>query len=478
MTKAQNKKQRRGEGGLKVVVVNVAMATIALTAAVVLLLVAMGYKFDLNGQLGRTGLVQVDSLPNGAVVSLDGIVQSMRTSFSKNVDAGWHTVTVSMDGYDIWTKSADVKPGMVTRLNYARLFPLDRQVTEVRDLGQIYQVSAPERRQFILVMQTHDQWELVDIRTNTPRFTKISIAPVFEAQVLKEAKEVAIAKWSDDGQKVLIRLTRADGQLEWAVMDLTQPEKALNLNREFSLGFSRVVLADGSGNTVFTLDGGNLRRADVGTKTITSVIESGVQTMSAYAGRVAYTRVTDDGQRLVGVWRQGADGELVVTKLAAGEGAVGLAQADYRGRSWIAYVSGGQIRVYDGQTDKIGRDESVAPIVSQDLQQCEPELTVGGLGRLIQVRCDGATRMVDLNEPETLHLVDKTDATARWLDDYMLYLQDGKDTYAIDFDGSNGRWILPTAGHPVVVSADDNWMYYVEFGEDGAARLVREALQI
>jgi hypothetical protein len=461
-------------------ITNSVMAATALAAAVILLLISMGYKFGIDGSLGRTGLVQINSLPSGSLVEADGKVQSMRTDFSKGVDAGWHSFVVTRDGYDVWRKTVEIKPGLVTRLNYVRLFPLERQTETLKTEEGLYRVFTAHGRQSILVLKSKTEWELVDIRTNQTRYTPVDVAGLFDREALATAKDIAVAKWSDDGQRVLVRVTMASDVVEWAMIDFTQLSKSVNLNKEFLLEFSEVVMADGFGSKVFVIERGNLRQADVGAKTITSVIQSQVAQIYGYAGRVAYVRnsaVEGEG-RIVGVWRDGADGELVVAKLGLETQAVAVAQADFQGRSWVAYVADGKVRVLDGLPDRVGSRESMAVVASQDFGACNGGLSVGGLGRFLRLRCDGATGMIDLDVPQDYYIVDKTEASVAWLDDYMLYLQDSKDTYVIDFDGVNGRWMLPVTGFPVVISTDNSWLYYVQPLEDGRFELQRQRLEI
>ena len=473
MVKQKRKTQRRKDGSLKVVFINTMMAVTALIAALVLLLISMGYKFGLDGTLGRTGLVQINSLPSGAEVEVDGKPQSMRTDFSKSFDAGWHNFAVSQEGFDIWRKAVEVKPGLVTRLNYVRLFPLARNAEFVRAEESLYRVFMASGRQTILSMKTQAEWELIDIRNDQTRYTPVALDSLFAEGVLLAAKDITVTAWSDNGQRALVRVTRGDDVVEWVVIDAGQVSRSVNLNKELSLEFTDVVFADGSGTKAYVLERGNLRQVDINAKIISAVVQPKVSAIHGFSGRVMYARTDDTGARLIEVWRDGANGPMRVGKIPAEtQGEIALVQAEFRGRSWVAYRLGGQVRVFEGMVDKVGTNESMEVTMEQAFASCDGGLSAAGQGRLIKLRCDDKTLMLDLEE-DALYTVDETAAVARWLDDYLLYLQDGVDTYAIDFDGANGRWLLPVSDFPVVASVDNRWMYYYDTTDEGEIELLR-----
>ena len=80
----------------------------------VLILVVQGYRYNsYDGKVEQGGLVQFDSRPSGATVSVDDITLSARTASKITLSSGRHTVKMTRDGYSTWQKNVSVTPGGV-----------------------------------------------------------------------------------------------------------------------------------------------------------------------------------------------------------------------------------------------------------------------------------------------------------------------------------------------------------------------------
>src|SRR5690606_25865776 len=83
------------------------LSTIVLT--VVLIFVALGYRFDQRDlTFDQGGLVQFRSAPEGAAITIDGQRQSIKTPEKANLDAGQHTFGMDLTGYRPWQKTVSL----------------------------------------------------------------------------------------------------------------------------------------------------------------------------------------------------------------------------------------------------------------------------------------------------------------------------------------------------------------------------------
>ena len=99
------------------------------TAAVLFML---GYRLDSgNGRLEQGALLQLDSKPNGADIYVDGRAIGSRTAAKHTVVAGVHTVKMTKNGYQDWSRTLDLAAGTLTWLDYSRLVPKERPVETV-----------------------------------------------------------------------------------------------------------------------------------------------------------------------------------------------------------------------------------------------------------------------------------------------------------------------------------------------------------
>lgn len=152
---------------IRLVVTESLMVLSVVALVVVLVLVVSGYWINANFEVERSGLLQVSSAPTGAVVTVDDGVWFQRTNTSKMISSGKHTLTVSKDGYDTWTKDVEVPEGLLYRLHYPRLFLLERTVEEVLPMTELVKVTVSPKRDSLLVYQTSG-WSRINLNSDTP----------------------------------------------------------------------------------------------------------------------------------------------------------------------------------------------------------------------------------------------------------------------------------------------------------------------
>ena len=108
----------------RVIATNIFMGLSVIAIVFVLMLIAMGFTFNESGNLEQSGLVQISSNPGNATVEIDGNTQFGRTQISKMLSATTHHFKVTKAGYDTWEKDLKVDAGLLTRVEWVRLFPL------------------------------------------------------------------------------------------------------------------------------------------------------------------------------------------------------------------------------------------------------------------------------------------------------------------------------------------------------------------
>ena len=122
-------KQKRNQV-VRVVLTEILMVLAIIPIVILLTLMAMGYHLGEDMTLEQSGLVQVISVPNGAAVKVDG-EEKFKTDASRMLTGGEHTLEITKDGYDSWSKKIDVVPGFLLRVRYARLFKTAREIETV-----------------------------------------------------------------------------------------------------------------------------------------------------------------------------------------------------------------------------------------------------------------------------------------------------------------------------------------------------------
>lgn len=137
---------------LKVIISEIIMVLTAVFAVVVLALITTGYWINEDLKVERQGMLQVISFPTGATVSIDGDSSWLqKTNFSKVLPVGEHQVSLSREGYDTWSKTITIAEGLLYRLQYPRLFPLEREKETIASTIGATHAYLSENREKLLV---------------------------------------------------------------------------------------------------------------------------------------------------------------------------------------------------------------------------------------------------------------------------------------------------------------------------------------
>jgi hypothetical protein len=475
----QKKQQRKTT--IRIAITNIVMACTVLVVSAGLLLVSMGYKIGADGSLDRTGMIQINSLPTGAYVQVDGKVLSDRTDLSKTFDSGMHEVVVYLDGYVSWYKNVAVNPGRITRMNYVRLFPKNPTSEDVTSYKTaVYQRSMDLGRQTIIVMKTMAEWDVIDIRASQPKTTPINIEPAFSKIDIVEAQAIEIVDWSDDGQRVLIKMTSADGGAQWAVTDLNHPEQSINLERAFVRQITDAKFSDGGGSNVAIVEAGNLYVVNSGSKTSTALLARNVLYTYADRGIVGYVRGNEWGERVVGLWRDGLNQEMVVATLPEDEvldKQVMLAFGKFENNGWLVYTVGDKARLFEGEIDRIGQNEKLELVQEKSFGGEFKAMVPSRTKHFVMVEVGESVGVIDMNDLMDYFPIGSAEYNWHWLDDYMLQYNDGTETVVMDYDGGNRFSILPDVATELVISNDNQWMYRFE-RHDEKLVLVRQRMTV
>ena len=186
----EEKKRRQN---LRVIASEAVMVLTVILTVIVLVLVVSGYWLNSNFEVERQGLLQVSSVPTGSYVLIDGSEPSwfQRTNTSKMLPIGEHTVRVERDGYDSWEKTVNISEGLLFRLHYPRLFPLEREPEVVYDTLGVTKTFLSENHETLLLysgdLSTLDttlyekipettpdlsiqmpDWQTIDLNSDTP----------------------------------------------------------------------------------------------------------------------------------------------------------------------------------------------------------------------------------------------------------------------------------------------------------------------
>ena len=490
------------------IIITEALMVIAVVITVIILaLLVSGYWVGSGFKVERQGLLQLSSVPTGANVELDGESGWLqRTNLSKVLSSGEHTIVLTKDGYDSWSRTINIAEGLLYRVQYPRLFLQNRtKETVLATPTAAFATVAPARNVMLLANNT-TTWTLLGIESDkldekpvvlpedfpfTTRKVSSSATSSTNANRASSSPDgfftgtIVSAEWARDNEHLLLQLAE-DGTTEWVLMNVKSPENSINLTTTFRADFSTLRIADHSGSSLLAVIDGDLRRIDISARQLSAVLVPKVQDFDYYDSTVIYSAASsasagssvagastdsatspssagsaDSDRYEVGLLQLGGDSATVLERTAS---PAKVAINKFYDDEYLTVLTGTQLTVHK-KTD-------YTDFLSHELSFSPDYLKVGRGGEFITAYRDGHLVATADMEARKVTEWQTSDTSFGWLDGSMVYSVLGGALTVYDFDGENPRALTTNVSShfPVTISAD-KWLYYFSDGS-----LVREKI--
>lgn len=497
--------EKRRRQFIKVLIAELAMVIAVIAIVIVATLASMGFFVNSEWTIEQSGLLQLHSLPTGASVELDGETLFFRTNLSRTMAEGSHTLKLTRDGYDSWQKTINMRPGVLLRVYYPRLFLQNRTATEALKLGKelAFYAASRDRSMLLYAEQGAVQWNLVEIKGDEIRETVLdleALLPGVEAK--KFTGKVQELKWSNNSDRVLVKIAR-EARIDWLMLDLKDPKSSLNLSETFGMDFAQIELVNGSMGQLFVLRDHQLYRIDVADHKMSGVLLNNIESFASYGANLIYLArandsETDEQVQQVGVYKDGEKGGTIIATLPI-EQKVEIALTNYYDQDYIAYTVDDKLTIYSGKLPTYNgtnseNDLSALELLIDDRQltAIPATLTVSPNGEYI-VAQKGQQYIVADMETGDLYEYEAPVAELSWFDDSMMYGVWDQKIEVWDFDFANRRVLvnlqntdtedtkdteepLKLRDYQVVVASNDRWLYYI-VEQDAQLVLMRERIR-
>lgn len=498
---------------VRVIIAEIGMVLSVIAIVVVSTMAAMGFMISGNGGIEQSGLMQLHSLPTGASVKIDGNAVFSRTNLSRTLSSGVHHLEIYREGYDSWQKDIKVMPGVLLRIYYPRLFLQNRTVEAVQDLAkedelEFYSVS--DNRNFILYAKKDaSEWQLLDVRGDEIKSTPLDLSGILPGMVeeknsQKKTGENAIeqhkfeflgeikgVRWTSSEECVLVSVKYED-KTEWVLVKLKDIANSVNISRVFGLGEGvKLATIDNTGNQIYALERGQLRRINVGDGVMSRVLLDNVMDFANYGSSVVYlTNGGEDKLRTVGTYRDNEKDGVKIAEIAD-DVAVKLAISTYYGDDYVIWTESNRLIYYVGKlpgyVDTVDEQTDLKRVDSEIELSAVPETLALSPGNQYVVARTGKKLMVTDLETGELYEYDSPLAGLKWFDASMLYAVVDGNVVVWDFDGTNKRNLaegvdgdgIKVMNEPVLVTANNRWVYYLSKSdkEEKNIVLMRERIQ-
>ena len=448
---------------LKVIISETIMIiTVILTVAILAFLVS-GYWINSEFKVERQGLLQISSIPTGADVYIDDEDASwlQRTNTSKVLASGEHTVTLTKDGYDSWTKTINISEGLLYRIHYPRLFLKDRTKQTVLDVANYTAATISPDHNYLLLINNTTEWNLVNLDSEKIEATKVDISKLFSSANSTESSEnnftgeIIKINWDYDSNHTLIEAKSGDS-IEWVLLDVKNIKNSINLTKEFGGDFTEIQILDNSSNNLLAVQNGNLRKISIPDKSISSVLVENITNFDHYNN----TEVVFSTDTYVGILKIGND---KITKLQEIPTPAKVTLSKFYDDKYITILQNNLVSLY--------YKDIFTKIADFELSFTPDHMEVCHNGEFITMYYYSKIATLDMESTSIREwLVDGN--TFGWIDNDMIYTVADEQLIVYDYDGLNRRILADSAtNHFPAAITSDKWLYY--FSNNN---LIREGL--
>lgn len=443
------------------------------------ILFILGYRIDsLNGRLEQNALVQFDSRPTGALVSIDGVSTGSQTGTKRSVIAGQHTFSMTRDGYRPWQRTLSVQSGTLTWLDYVRLVPTNLQKQTIRSYERVDGVSTAPDNQTIIVQQNAavPSFDVVDIRAAEVKSQSVTLPSEDISELSTEGvtHRYEMDQWDESGRYLLIT-HRYNDSTEWIVFDTENVQESVNVTRLLSIQLADLQFAGTSGNVLFGLTDGVVRKLDLGNATISRGLVSNVTSFEMYETNTFTYIAAQSGEvakRTIGLYRDG-DREPSIIREISSDAQLYVDTARYHSDDYIAYAIGSDVTVLKGKypTRNESVDQTMDVVETFSIKAPIEQLTFSPRGDYVLAR--GAQSFMtyeveyDRLHDATVETSERATYTLGWLDDAHLTTTYDGHLSMRDFDGTNVHVIMPIIpGYDATLSQNGRYIYGVNKTDD------------
>jgi|GEM_PF-254207 len=499
---------------IRVILVDILMVLSMVAIVVILIGLLAGYRISSDLTVQQNGLISIHTQPTGADVIIDGEQEFMPSNLSKMLSGGTHEIVLKKKGYDTWTKTVTITPGWALRLEYPRLFKLEREKEVVQNFSDLtektvvdsetnreeistvvepktvnFMYAAPDSRRIFLSVD--GTWQVISNLGGDVKNTTLNISKIFSKTTLEKIKEqtatVSEIAWSENAERAIVKVGD-----EWAMIDLVNINNSLNLtsgltkslpkdtvtlsvveNTETKIERAKFV----GSNMAIILSDGELSRVDFTAKTQSASIISNVTDFVVYGKYVTYIEKTKDGEKSLGIFSD-EDLPYNIYEFENVNESSTFLLSSFNSEKYIGFMDGNQLLIYRGKDFAVKKISEMSKILEETLDINAKSAMLSENSEFMVFR-DGNQVVVFDAELEEVKAYDYGNDTTKFLEWFIMYrVGENGEVIAWDFDGENIRTLVAekvSEEFPVFINSNGKYLYYMTF-EDGVYNLIREKL--
>lgn len=422
--------------------VSITAILIITIGTIVLVAFAQGYNYDaLHNQINKTGLVLLDSNPNGAQVFINNKYMNRKTPYRySGAPAGNIDIKLLKDNYRKWEKKASVVPGEVTFANYALLIP---------DI--LNQEPIDSSINFYSIIQTQDNETTIGLSKTPLSLYSISsngqikqiYLPKQTSDPTKQVIDIENIRLSNDGQKVLFNQKLADNSIQVIVLEIAN-SKLNNLSEEFGFNFVDLRFNPKDSSEIFWLESKTLRKILLNEKRITSNLIENIDHLYVEKDRllVISNNSTPEQNSILYSYDLSGNNKIELLTLKSDPKGYDILFIRSRYAEYISIIYKSTERTELIKNPYQLKNELSHPI---DIGFGVSNQTINPNSRFLVYNQNNTLRLIDLEFGQDMNYGASLEGLQKWswYDDYRLVVMQNNVVVMLDYDGQNIQLLAP-----------------------------------
>ncbi len=454
-------------------IISVVAVLVIVTGAVLFIL---GFRLDSEkGRLEQGALLQFESTPNGADVTIDSKPTGIRTSGKQSVIAGAHSFIVSKNGYEPWAKSLTLKAGTLTWLDYIRLVPKDLKTETLASYASVVGEKASPDMKTLIIQEKADipNFQLIDLRSQDIKSSALSLPATLysDSDTPGVVHTFTLDHWEQGGRYVLLRHTYGTSN-EWIVLDTQNIASSINLTRTLSISVEQLQFASTNGSVLYgLLADGTVRKLDLSAATISRALVSNVKKFDVYGtNTLSYVGLDPNNteHQVVGVYRDGDAAPHVLRTVTSLNTPLFIDMTLYRNDVYVAITEGFKLTILEGSFPTSSSDDvsSLKPFAEHMVTGDVTGVSFSLDGEYLVVQSGLSFMGYELEYQRATSASipaaadDEVKPQLRWLDNAYVWQDYGNSLVIREFDGTNTHTINTVVrGFDVTLSESGRYLY-------------------
>ncbi len=462
---------------IKRTIIYTCMTVFVAAAVTILVFLMLGYRFSqTSNTIIQGGLVQFDSKPGGANVTIGSAKLSSRTPSKITVNPGSYDVKMERAKYRSWQKTVDINAGNILYLKYAKLVPNKVERKALTTFADVAQMTTTPNSRFMALLADSSRpvLTMVDLKDSKQKQTTIEI-PITNTDLVNPVYK--IEKWSGDSKKLLLSETTAEKK-KWFVVEYDRPDKVKSISDAYDLAIADVLFDPRSTDRlIVTTTDGSVRLIDNNSDVLSPVLLENVTDLSLFDSTLMYVQAVAEGEQSVGYVSLGKTEIRELKRLNTTE-SVRVAADEYYHTTYITISTGTSMEI--SSIDSLPSSSDTGPLslktlITQPTAGVSKFLTFRTGGRFVVAQSTDSLSVYDLELKKftTTKFAAEQMEKVRWIDDYHFYSAIGGSLTMMDFDGANLQAITNLKADMDVAQSDNGKYWFALDKTETGYELIR-----